>query len=162
LACPIEAVTHVSMQVPGLKRPLFACPRWTGPSTNASRQPEKPENWYSKTWGSASTLGLSSRPRAVSFPTGENAGRAKSCRMWRIQATVVATAAVKIMGLGIWYVGSMAPHKTRYQTTSPGRKWLNIKGEWMVMREAVSRPSWQPFQWIDSSDTGSFRQRPKP
>jgi hypothetical protein len=27
------------------------------------------------------------------------------------------------------------PHKTRYKTTSPGRKLLNLKSEWMAMRE---------------------------
>ena len=29
----------------------------------------------------------------------------------------------------------MAPHKTRYKTTSSGRKLLNLKGEWTAMRE---------------------------
>src|ERR1017187_9181203 len=29
----------------------------------------------------------------------------------------------------------LAPHKTRYKTTSPWRKLLNLKGEWKAMRE---------------------------
>ena len=61
--------------------------------------------------------------------------------MWRIRATVAAGAAVKTMGVGIWYADGMAPHKTRYKTTSPGRKLLNLKGELVAMREAASRPS---------------------
>jgi hypothetical protein len=31
--------------------------------------------------------------------------------------------------------GNLAPHKTRYKTTSPGRKLLNLKGEWVATRE---------------------------
>ena len=89
---------------------ILGGPRCTGPSTNATCQPEKPENWYSKTWGSASTLGLSLHPRAVFFPTGETARRAKTCGMWRIQARRATSAAVKIMGVGIWYADSMAPY----------------------------------------------------
>src|SRR6266567_4353839 len=88
-------------------------PRWTGPSTNASCQPEKPENQYPIAWGSASTLGLSAHPRAVSFPTGETARRAKTRGMWRIRATVAAGAAVKIMGVEIWYTDNVAPHPGR-------------------------------------------------
>ena len=53
--------------------------------------------------------GVELAPRAVSFPTGETARRARTCRMWRIRAAVTASAAVKIMGVGIWYANSMAP-----------------------------------------------------
>ncbi len=93
----------------GWIRQHLGWPHCTGPSTNASCQPEKPENWYEKTWGSASTPGVSLHPRAVSFPTGETAGRARTRGMWRIRASVAASAAVKIMGVGIWYAVRMAP-----------------------------------------------------
>jgi hypothetical protein len=39
----------------------------------------------------------------------------------------------------------MAPHKTWYKTTSPGRKLLSLKGEWVAMRE-------EQLQRTDSSD----------
>lgn len=55
----------------------------------------------------------------------------------------------------------LAPQKTRYKTTSPGRKLLNIKGEWIAMRQgqltgipsdahrvaalALARKKWQFF-----------------
>ncbi len=87
------------------------CPACTGLSTNASCQPEKPENWYSKTWGSTSTLGLSLHPSAVSFPTGETARRARTCGMWRIRARRATGAAVKIMSVGIWYADGVAPRR---------------------------------------------------
>jgi hypothetical protein len=52
-------------------------------------------------------LGL--RPRAVSFPNGETARGGKTCGMWRIRANEAASAAVKIMGVGIWDVERVAP-----------------------------------------------------
>ena len=54
-------------------------------------------------------------PRAVSFPTGETARRAKICGMWRIRPTVAADAAVKIIGEGIWCADGMAPTKPGMQ-----------------------------------------------
>jgi hypothetical protein len=98
-----------------------------GPSTNASCQPEKPENWYSKTWGSASTQGLSLHSCAVSFPTGETARRARTCRMWRVRATVAVGAAVKIMGVGSWYAEGMAPQVgfgSEHSIDSTGTYWF--------------------------------------
>ena len=105
---------------PGLNKNSFGWPRCTGPSTNASCQPEKRENWYEETWGSASTLGLSLHPRTVSFPTGETARRASTCRMWRIRATVAAGAPVKITGVGfgtrtVWLPGMDSNHDSRLQ-----------------------------------------------
>jgi hypothetical protein len=81
----------------------------------ATCQPEKRENWYEKTWGSASTLGLSLHPRALFSPTGETARRARTCRMWRIGATVAAGAAVKITGVEfgaqtVWLPGMDSNH----------------------------------------------------
>jgi hypothetical protein len=67
-------------------------------------------------------------PRAVSFPTGETARRARTCRMWRIRATVAADAAVKTMGVGIWYADGMAPRRGfEPQFTAPKAiKWLQM------------------------------------
>jgi hypothetical protein len=90
-----------------------------GPATsdacvNATCQPEKLENWYPKTWSSASTLGLSLHPRGVSFPTGKTARRARTCRMWGIWARAAASAAVKINGrVNLGRRGCFSP-KTRY------------------------------------------------
>ena len=41
--------------------------------------------------------------------TGETARCAKTCRMWRIRATVADSAAVKMMGVGIWGADGLAP-----------------------------------------------------
>ena len=60
---------------------ILGTPFCTRPSTKATCQPEKPENWYVETWGSASTLGLSAPLRGTSFATGENARRARTCGM---------------------------------------------------------------------------------
>ena len=91
-----------------------------GPSTNATCQPEKGENWYAETWGSASTLGLSAHSRPVSFPTGESARSAKTCGMWRIRARRTTGAAVKITGVGfgtrtVWLPGMDSNHDSRLQ-----------------------------------------------
>jgi hypothetical protein len=58
-------------------------------------------------------------PRSL-FPTGETAGRARTCGMWRIQATVAAGAAVKITGVGfgtrtVWLPGMDSNHDSRLQ-----------------------------------------------
>ena len=58
----------------------FVCPLPTLLSTNASCQPEKPENSQVKTWGSASTQGLSAHPRMTSLPTGENPATRENLR----------------------------------------------------------------------------------
>jgi hypothetical protein len=44
-------------------------------------------------------------------------------------------APVNKNGAASWGRKALAPHKTRYKTTSPWRKLLNLKGEWMAMRE---------------------------
>jgi hypothetical protein len=44
-------------------------------------------------------------------------------------------APVNKNGAASWGRKALAPHKTRYKTTSPGRKLLNLKGEWTAMRE---------------------------
>lgn len=50
--------------------------RWTGPSTNASCQLEKAENWYAETWGPASTPGVdSATPRIIVSNRRERAER---------------------------------------------------------------------------------------
>jgi len=38
-------------------------------------------------------------------------------------------------GVPAWFESTPAPHKARYKTTSPGRKLLKGKGEWVAMRE---------------------------
>jgi hypothetical protein len=53
--------------------------------------------------------GVEFAPPRPLLPTGETARRARTCRMWRIRATVAAGAAVKTMGVGIWYADGMAP-----------------------------------------------------
>jgi hypothetical protein len=63
-----------------------------------SCQPEKPENSQVKTWGPASTLGLSLDPHDASSPTGENLRHAKTCGMWRIRAKLTAGAESKSFG----------------------------------------------------------------
>jgi hypothetical protein len=55
--------------------------------------------------------------------------------MLRIRVTEAAGDAVNRTGAWSWGRNVLAPHKTRYKTTSPGRKLLNLKGEWMAMRE---------------------------
>jgi hypothetical protein len=79
---------------------------------------------YAITWASASPLGLSLNSCAVSFPTGETARLGRTCRIWRTRATVAATAAVKIMGVGIWYADSMA---LRLGFDSVQRQWRNCR-----------------------------------
>lgn len=79
----------------------FVTPRWTGPSTNASCQLEKAENWYPETWGPASTPGVEyATPRIIVSNKRGTAARNRR-GMWRIPARAVASAAVKIMGLGV-------------------------------------------------------------
>jgi hypothetical protein len=64
-------------------------PRWTGLSTNASCQPEKPENSQMKTWGSASTLGLACTTVEPLFQperTRDPRKPAECCGYWRRKA----------------------------------------------------------------------------
>jgi hypothetical protein len=76
-------------------------PACTKPSTNASCQQEKAENWYAKTWGPASTPGVEcATPRIEVSNEREGAARNRR-RMWRIQTRAAASAAVKMMGLGV-------------------------------------------------------------
>src|SRR6266849_4535031 len=63
-----------------LNRVELGSPRLTLLSTNASCQPEKPENSQVEMWGSASTLGLNSHPRDSSLPTGESTKRVRNLR----------------------------------------------------------------------------------
>ena len=102
---------------------------WRGISVYANPFPSTPFQRFLSTgetrelapvnWGSASTLGLSLHPRTLSFPTGETARCAKTCGMWRIRATVAVGAAVKSIGVGIWYADGMAPRKGGFPTGSP-------------------------------------------
>jgi hypothetical protein len=53
----------------------------------------------------------------------------------------------------------VAPHKTRF-LTSPARKLLNLKGEWMVMRDgqftairAVAAGEFRPVLWQEKTDS---------
>ena len=94
--------------------------RSTPPSTNASRQPEKPENSQVKTRGSASTLGLNPQPRATSLPTGENRRLARTCEMLRIRAREQPTAAVKETRARSWGGTVVAPrHGFEPRFTAP-------------------------------------------
>lgn len=78
-------------------------------STNAACQLEKPENSQVETWGSASNLGLSLQPRDAFLPSGENARRARTCRMWRIRARLEAAAAVNKTTARRWGRKVLAP-----------------------------------------------------
>ena len=63
-------------KAPSLKSHVLGWPRWTGLSTNASCQLEKPESSQVKTWGSASTLGVElAPPRCLSSNRRERAAR---------------------------------------------------------------------------------------
>ena len=66
--------------------------------------------------------------------------------MWRIRAGAAACAAVKIMGVGIRYADSMAPHKSRYPTTSPSRKLLNLKGRTRGDKGGQFLHNWPPLR----------------
>ncbi len=62
-ACPLSDVpgcfcTLSTNTQASWKMCRFVCPGWTGLSTNASCQLEKPESSHVKTWGSPSTVGV--------------------------------------------------------------------------------------------------------
>jgi hypothetical protein len=97
----------------------FVWPSWTGLSTNASCQPEKPESSQAKTRGSASTLGVEPAPRERSLATGENARPAKTRAILGIPATDAAAAPVNKMGASSWGRSVVAPQKPLIPTTSP-------------------------------------------
>ena len=91
----MQDCSHSRFEVPA------ATPRWTGPSTNASCQLEKAENWYAKTWGPASTPGVECATPRIIVSSGREGAARNRCGMWRIQARAAASAAVKKMGLGV-------------------------------------------------------------
>src|SRR5271169_2409826 len=64
---------------PGLKGVGRGTPGWAGLSTNASCQPEKPENSHLKTRGPASTI-MRAHPRMTSLPTGESPATRENLR----------------------------------------------------------------------------------
>ena len=99
----------------------FGWPSWTGPSTNSRCQQENPENSQVKTWGSASTRGLSAHPRMTSLPTGENARRGKTIGMLGIRARETRGAAVNKTAARSWGRKVVAPQKPWFPTTSPLR-----------------------------------------
>ena len=95
-------------------------PVCTGLSTNASCQQEKPENSKEKTWGPASTLGLSLHPRRTPLQTRENRWVAKICGMCRIRARRTAGDAVNKTGDWSWGRNILAPrHRFEPRFTAP-------------------------------------------
>jgi hypothetical protein len=97
-------------------------PRWTRPSTNASCQLEKAENWYAKTRGPASTRGLIAPPRESKFPTGEKDTALNRCGMWRIRAGAASNAAININGPRSWYRDGVAPLRGQLSKPSSIRR----------------------------------------
>lgn len=84
--------------------------------------------------------GLGAPPRKSKFPTGERRLGAKTRGMWRIQATAVASAAVKIMGLGVetQTVWLKSPLTCRLTT----RNLQGMENEPLMQRRGGSHPSW--------------------
>jgi hypothetical protein len=115
----LSLLSKMSQSVPGGSKRIAGTPRWTGLSTNATCQPEKPENSQVKTRGAASTSGLSLHPQGASPPTGENPQHARMRAMLGIWARETAGAAVNKRQAWSWGRKVLAPQKTWFPTTSP-------------------------------------------
>jgi hypothetical protein len=73
---PVSRSASLDTPKPASERSLGGTPRWTGPSTNHSCQPETQENSQVKTWASASTLGVElGPPRCLSSNRRERAAK---------------------------------------------------------------------------------------
>ena len=80
-------------------------------------------------WASNSTPMVEAVPQAEAFPTGENDRTRKCFGLCEICEAHHRRDSVNKNPANSLGEKELAPHKTRYKTTSPGHKLLNLKGE---------------------------------
>ena len=120
----------------------FVWPSWTGLSTNASCQPEKPESSQPKTRDSASTPGVELAPRESSLPTGENTRPATTRGILRIPATEAAAAPVNKICASSWGRSVVAPrHGFEPRLTAPKAAVLPLDDRGTRAGEELRRTS---------------------
>jgi hypothetical protein len=125
-ACPLSDVSgaHLRSLSTNTQASWKMCrlvwPSWTGLSTNASCQPEKPESSQVKTRDSASTPRVELAPHEGSLPTRENATAARTRGIFQIPATEAAAAPVNKICASSWGRSVVAPrHGFEPRLTAP-------------------------------------------
>lgn len=131
------------------ERGLPAC---TGPSTNETCQPEKPENWYEETWGSTSTPGVeTARPRSRISNQREDSIRRNQCNVadTRERGDSRCCQDKCLRNLERSMYGS--PHWTRFELSRP--KARSARTTLIAFRPMAYAQGWHTHpDWVPSKD----------